>query len=156
MHMLDRRRRLAARFLAVGLLAATLFAVDSLSSPSPAEARCGGPNNPIRSTYSPFGDGVVRATETAFVDTCNGNDTYQGVLEDTRADGYCVSVQFANGDFVWYEAASVCGVGNTNWFSFTDSNHNSRLYEQLCVFNIAYEECGWGEFFEAYGLNWGF
>jgi hypothetical protein len=46
--MIHRRRRLAARFLAVGLLAAPLFTVDSVTSPRPAEARCNGVNNPVQ------------------------------------------------------------------------------------------------------------
>ena len=69
--MLHRRRSLAARFLVISLLAVTLFAVDSLASPSPAEARCIGVGNPVSSWFAPFGDGVTRVSETAGFDTCN-------------------------------------------------------------------------------------
>jgi len=59
--MTHRLRRLAARFLAISLLAATLYAVDSLASPRPAEARCNGVNNPV---WSNFVWGYLRASET--------------------------------------------------------------------------------------------
>jgi hypothetical protein len=91
-HMLDRRRRLAARFLAIGLLAAMLFTADSLSLPSPAEARCTGVGNPVRSTFS-YGGGVA-VSETPVSGTCNGNQLYTEVIKDERADGYCVFIEF--------------------------------------------------------------
>ena len=56
------RRRLAARFLTISLLATTLFAVDSLASPSPAEARCMGVKNPVTSWFA-YG-GIQRVSET--------------------------------------------------------------------------------------------
>jgi hypothetical protein len=76
MHMLHRGRRLAASLLGVGLLAATLFAVDSLTLPSPAEARCMGEGNPVYSWFSHAG--AVRASETPGAGTCNGNNVYTG------------------------------------------------------------------------------
>lgn len=90
--MLHRRRWLAARFLAVGLLAATLSAVDSLASPTPAEARCAGNGNPVRSTFSY--NGKVRVSETPVTGTCNGNNIYTGVLKDESRDANCVSIYF--------------------------------------------------------------
>ena len=60
--MLRRRRRLAANLFGVGLLAATLFAVDALTMSSPAEARCTGEGNPVYSWFSHAG--AVRASET--------------------------------------------------------------------------------------------
>jgi hypothetical protein len=72
MPMLHRRRRLAASFLAIGLLAATLFTVDSLAFPDTAEARCNGVNNPVRSTFSY--NGVLRVSETPVSGTCNANN----------------------------------------------------------------------------------
>ena len=74
--MLHRRRRLAAGFLALSLLAATLYTVDSLASPSPAEARCTGEGSPVYSWYRYAGDLV--ASETPGAGTCNGNNIYSG------------------------------------------------------------------------------
>jgi hypothetical protein len=85
-----RRRRLAASFRTVGLVAATLFTVDSLTLPSLAEARCNGVNNPVWSNF--YYDGHLRASETPGAGTCNANNTYSGVLKDERADGYCMAV----------------------------------------------------------------
>jgi hypothetical protein len=59
--MLHRCRRLAVRFLAISLLAATPYAVDSVALPSPAEARCAGNGNQVVSTF--VHNGIVRASE---------------------------------------------------------------------------------------------
>ena len=160
MHMLDRRRRLAASLLAVGLLAATLFAVDSLVLPSPAEARCMGEGNPVYSWFS-YGGGVV-ASETPVAGTCNGNNVYTGVLKDTRADGYCVSVWFNDAGQGWYQApgGQVCGYGNTSTFQWSDRNGNSTVYEQFCIEPVTAQgdlvACGWGSNRDGFATNWGY
>jgi hypothetical protein len=165
--MSHRGRRLAARFLVLGLLAATLFAVDSLASPSPAEARCKGVDTPVYSWFSP-GEGVA-ASETPGTGTCNGNNIYSGTLKDEKSDGYCVYVLFMETGTGWLTPDSdppgrVCGNGNTKTFQWTDFNGNSRAYEKFCLqtLNPPYESiCGWGndvEFpgHEVYALNWGY
>jgi hypothetical protein len=149
MQMRHRLHRLTARFLAISLLAATLFAVDSLASPSPAQARCNGQGNPLKSTFS-YGGGVA-ASDTPGTSTCNGNNTYTGILKDERADGYCVTVWFQEtGTPGWIPASGgfrACGVGNTSEFSWTDRNGNSYVYQQFCLersstgVDVA---CGWG------------
>jgi len=162
MHMLHRRRRLAARFFAISLLAATLFTVDSLASPSPAEARCIGVGNPVFSWFAPFGDGVTRVSETAGFDTCNNNNIYTGILKDQSADGYCVTVSTANGNppVTWFEEATVCGAGKTTTFSFEDSNNNHQVWEQLCIVTSSLPStevaCGWGQVVNGYAMNSGF
>jgi len=159
MHMLDRRRRLAARFLAIGLLAATLFTVDSLASPSPAEARCMGVNNPVYSWFA-YDRAAVQASETPAAGTCNGNNTYTGVLKDEEQDGYCVSVQFRETDTFWVPVGYVCGKGNTDRFEWNDLQYNnSRAYEQLCVHRASdgvQVACGWGNEIEGFATNWGY
>ena len=157
--MLDRRRRLAARFFAIGLLAAMLFTVDSLSLPSPAEARCTGVNNPVRSTFS-YGGGVA-VSETPVSGTCNGNQLYTAILKDERADGYCVFVEFmeAGGGWTIPDDGAVCYEGNTARFEWRDSNNNSRVYEHLCLLRDGppYDiHCGWGTREGDYGTNWGY
>jgi hypothetical protein len=158
--MINRRRRLAARFLAIGLLAATLFAVDSLASPSPAEARCTGVGNEVRSTFS-YGGGVA-VSETPVTGTCNGNSLYTAVVKDTRADGYCVRVEFFETGYpFWFSPAGsyVCGYGNTSSFEFRETNDNSRAYERLCLSpqdDFDNKICGWGTVRGDYGTNWGF
>lgn len=164
--MLHRLRRLTARFLAIGLLAATLFTVDSLASPSPAEARCNGEGNPV---WSNFVWGYLRASETPTAGTCNGNNTYTGVLKDERADGYCVSVWFqetGTGGWVTPSGGTVCGNNHESTFSWTDRNGNSYVYEQFCVERESTGElvrCGWGtqsappsQYGGPYGVNHGF
>jgi hypothetical protein len=160
MQMTNRRRRLAARLLAVALLAATLTTVGSLTSPTPAEARCDGPGREFRSTFS-YG-GKLRASETPLNGTCNENNNYRGILKDESQDGYCVSVWFREGSDPWIQAYNgrVCGVGNTAAFDWVDGYlNNSRAYERLCIedpldgFLVA---CGWGSELNAYGTNWGF
>jgi hypothetical protein len=157
------RRRLAARFLAIGLLAATLYAVDSLASPSPAEARCKGVNTPVYSWFSP-GEGVA-ASETPGTGTCNNNNIYSGTLKDEKADGYCVYVLFMEAGHPWVNAGSrVCGNGNTGTFQWEDVNHNSYVYEKFCLqqLNPPYNSiCGWGNDVEfpghdVYAVNWGY
>jgi hypothetical protein len=159
--MLPRRRRLAASLLAIGLLAATLFAVDALALPRPAEARCDGINNPIRSTFSL--NGYVRASERAAIGTCNGNNDYVGFLTDEFADGYCVGVQFKEAGYNWVFAAGgqVCGTGNTSYFEWTDLNRNSNAYQRFCIWpksDPAVKICGWGTRTgdNYYGVNHGF
>jgi hypothetical protein len=161
--MLHRGRRLAARFLAIGLLAATLYAVDSLAAPSPAEARCKGVNTPVYSWFSP-GEGVA-ASETPGTGTCNNNNIYSGVLKDEKADGYCVWVLFMETGSPWRPAGSrVCGNNNTGTFQYEDFNGNSRVYQKFCLqtLNAPYHEiCGWGNDVETpsnpvYALNWGY
>jgi hypothetical protein len=160
MHMPRWLRRLAARFFAIGLLAATLFTVDSLASPSPAEARCTGVGNPVKSTFS-YGGGVA-ASETPLTGTCNGNQLYSGVLKDERADGYCVSVQFKETGYEWGDYAVVCGNDNTLAFDYRDKNNNSRAYQRFCLYtappNSRLRTCGWGTQvgFGYYGTNWGY
>jgi hypothetical protein len=130
--MMHRRHRLAARFLAIVLLAATLYAVDSLASPSPAEARCTGVNQPVKSTFIVGGRTV--ASETPLTGTCNGNQLYQGVLRDESADGYCVYVQFKETGIDWTPAVppgALCG-GSAS-FEWRDRNDNSRVYEWFCI-----------------------
>jgi hypothetical protein len=149
MHMSHRLQRLAARFFAVSLLAATLFTVDSLASPSPAEARCKGVNTPVYSWYSP-GEGVA-GSETPGTGTCNGNNIYSGVLKDEKADGYCVLVHFREAGRQWGEGfpvgGNVCGNNNTSSFQYEDVNGNSYVYQQFCIYrasDLVITECGWG------------
>jgi hypothetical protein len=131
MHMLDWLRRLAARFLAIGLLAATLFAVDSLASPSPAEARCIGVNNPVTSWFA--WDGAKRVSETPGAGTCNENNIYSGVLKDESADGYCVSVEFQETGISWTRAPGGYTCGATSTFQWNDSNNNSYVYQRFVL-----------------------
>jgi hypothetical protein len=160
MQMIHRRRRLAARFLAVGLLAATLFTVDSVTSPRPAEARCNGVNNPVKSTFS-YG-GYVRVSETPGAGTCNGNNIYTGVLKDERADGYCVHVQFKETGYPWLPPSpygNVCGAGNTVTFQWEDRNGNSYAYQHFCIVRSSNNDlvaCGWGNNIDSYGVNHGY
>ncbi len=155
--MSHRLRRLAARFLAISLLAATLFTVDSLASPSPAEARCNGVDNPV---WSNWVYGYLRASETPAAGTCNGNQLYTGVLKDERADGYCVSVWFMEAGYPWARASSIlCGAGSTDTFEWRDKNDNSRAYEQFCIHRASdwhIVACGWGNERDAYGTNYGY
>jgi hypothetical protein len=157
MHMSHPLRRLAARFLAISLLAATLFAVDSLASPSPAEARCTGVNSPVYSWFA-YGGGVA-ASETPAAGTCNGNNTYTGVLKDERQDGWCAGVRFREVGYPFITIAVVCGAGNTERFEWTDGNGNSRAYQQLCLHRESNQSqffCGWGNDPDAYATNWGY
>jgi hypothetical protein len=162
--MLHRRGRLAARFLAISLLAATLFTVDSVTSPSPAEARCVGVNNPVRSTYSY--SGYLRASDTPGAGTCNNNDIYTGVLKDERADGYCVIVQFEITGQGWFlptppGSGIVCGAGQTKTFQWNDTNNNHQANQRFCIqqaSNGTIVACGWGSDSSsgAKALNYGF
>jgi hypothetical protein len=160
--MLHRRHRLAARFLAISLLAATLYAVDSLASPSPAEARCTGVNQPVQSTF--IVSGRTRVSETPVSDTCNGNQLYQGVLRDEAADGYCVAVQFKETGIDWtYPVGYVCGSDNTRSFEWRDRNSNSYVYQRFCILpqSGGGYTCGWGTGVgnyenSPYGVNQGF
>ena len=166
--MTHRRHRLTARLLAISLLAATLYAVDSLASPSPAEARCDGVGNPVTSWFST--GGVVRASETPGQSTCNGNDTYSGVIKDRSADGYCVLVRFREAGREWNlglpVGGSVCGSGNTSTFQRDDINGNSYMYQHFCIARASDLEivsCGWGNQSAPptptggpYGVNHGF
>jgi hypothetical protein len=168
MHMTHRLRRLTARFLAIGLFAATLFTVDSLAAPSPAEARCDGVNNPVTSWLS-YG-GVVVASETPGHSTCNGNNTYSGVIKDRRQDGYCVMVEFREAGRDWSQGlpfgGRVCGSGNTSNFQYDDVNDNSYVYQHFCIYrssNFEIVACGWGDRYAPpsptggpYGVNHGF
>jgi hypothetical protein len=152
MHMSHRLRRLAARFFAISLLAAALFTVDSLTSPSPAEARCIGEGNPVYSWFNPGGG--VAASEIPGAGTCNGNNIYTGVLEDERSDGLCVAVQFKETGIDWTTApgGTVCGTGNTSTFQWNDRNNNSYVYQRFCVGGI----CGWGNNVNGYAANSGY
>ena len=156
--MLHRRRRLAARFLAIGLLAATLSAVDSLALPGTAEARCIGVGNPVRSTFSY--NGTVRVSETPVTGTCNGNQAYSGTLKDERADGNCVSVWFmesATGG-QWISPGSGYTCGGTSSFEWHDLNGNSRVYERFCLEDpdTGPFVCGWGSTINDFGTNYGY
>jgi hypothetical protein len=157
--MIHRRHRLAARFLAISLLAATLFTVDSLTSPSPAEARCTGVNNPVTSTFR-YDRAAVQVSETPAAGTCNGNNAYTGVLKDTEQDGYCVGVKFRETDTYWARVGYVCGAGKTDRFEWYDLQYNnSRAYETLCVYRASdgvEVACGWGSDTGGYGTNWGY
>lgn len=147
--MLRRSRRLAAKFLAISLLAATLVTVDSLASPTPAEARCNGVTHPVRSN---FVWGYERVSETPRTNTCDGNNTYTGILKDERADGFCVSVWFQEtGTGGWSNPPGgyVCGNNNTSTFQWTDFNGNSYAYQQFCAEVVedgirVLRRCGWG------------
>lgn len=160
--MLHRRRRLAARFLAVGLLAATLYTVDSLTFPDTAEARCAGNGNPVVSSFS-YG-GVVRVSEDPVTGTCNGNQTYTADLEDRRADGNCVEVWFREpGNPSWYRPPGGVTCGGTSRFEYGDLDGNSRVYETFCIYNRntgVRVACGWGtqagDLGQYYGTNYGF
>jgi hypothetical protein len=164
MHMIRRGHRLAARFLAIGVLAATLFTVDSLASPSPAEARCKGVDTPVYSWFA-YGGGVA-ASETPGTGTCNNNNIYSGTLKDTRADGLCVYVLFMEAGHPWVTASTrVCGNGNTGTFQWEDVNGNHQAYEKFCLqqLNSPYDTvaCGWGNDVDypdrpVYALNWGY
>ena len=156
--MFDRPRRLAASLLAVGLLAATLFAVDALALPTHAEARCMGDRNPVQSWFNPGGG--VAVSETPGAGTCNGNNVYSGVIKDERADGYCVFVEFKETDLAWTipDNGAVCGYGNTASFQWRDNNNNSRVYEHLCLLGESSGAiiCGWGTRQLGYATNWGY
>lgn len=161
--MMHRRHRLAARFLAISLLAATLFTVDSVASPSSAEARCGGVNNPMWS-YLRFNT-QIRVSENAHAETCNNNDLYTGVLKDEYQDNMCAIVQFEIPGQGWFfpqkGSGIVCGKGNTSTFEWNDTNDNHQTYERLCIayaHNLEIVACGWGNDISpgAKGLNFGF
>jgi hypothetical protein len=158
MHMTHRLRRLAARFLTISLLAATLLAVDSLTSSNPAEARCAGVNNPIKSTFSY--NGTVRVSEKPVSGTCNGNGTYQGILEDLRGDGYCVSVWFTDGGSGWTRPPGGKTCGGHSEFHWTDRNGNTQAYEELCMEHASDPSapliCGWGTAVGGVGNNSGY
>jgi len=156
-----RRRRVAARFLVIGLLAATLFTVDSLTSTRPAEARCNGVNKPVWSYYDY--SGYLRASETPGAGTCNGNQVYTGVLKDERADGYCVSVWFMEagtaGGWIRAPGGHVCGAGSTSTFQWKDGNGNSRVYQRFCIEQLTtgiLVGCGWDSAPDGYGTNYGY
>ena len=155
--MSHRLRRLAARFLALSLLAATLFAVDSLASPSPAEARCTGVSHPVTSLFA-WNGGSERVSETPTAGTCNRNNIYTGVLKDTRADGYCVSVWFKETGIEWTQAPGgyVCGSGSTSTFQWEDLNGNSTVYQQFCIESPSVAICGWGNNTGGYATNSGY
>jgi hypothetical protein len=166
--MTHRLRRLAARFFAISLLAATLFTVDSLASPSPAEARCTGQGSPVYSWFR-WNNAAVQGSETPGQSTCDGSNIYTGVLKDERADGYCVSVWFQeSGTQGWSRPAGgyVCGAGNQTTFQWRDRNGNSYVYQQFCLHAASdgiTERCGWGtqhdfptEYGGPYGVNHGF
>jgi hypothetical protein len=163
MHMNHRLLRLAARFLAVGLLAATLSMVDSLTFPDTAEARCAGNGNPVNSTMS-YG-GVVRVSDDPVTGTCNENQLYTAVLKDRRADGNCVEVFFGEtvpGGIRWLRAAYTCGPDVR--FEYRDINDNSRAYQTFCIYDrdtFATVACGWGNstsltLGQYYGTNYGY
>jgi hypothetical protein len=164
MHMPSWLRRLAARFFAIGLLAATLFTVDSLASPSPAEARCTGVNRPVRSTFSP--GGLLAASETPEFGTCNGNQTYTATIRDEDLDGFCVEVQFKETGIGWTTPAYgwACGYGSVSRFSWRDVNSNSYSYQRFCIWqqDTGATYCGWGTAYvqgrgdSPYGVNSGY
>jgi hypothetical protein len=160
MHMLHRRRRLVARFLAISLLAATLFTVDSLTSPDTAEARCKGQGNPFWSYFSY--NGAIRVSENPYDGTCNGNNIYTGLLKDESSDGLCVSVKFKEAGFDWMipDGGTVCGYGGTSRFEWRDINGNSLVYQQFCLANpnTGFAVCGWGnQVGNQYSAqNWGY
>jgi hypothetical protein len=157
MHMSPRLRRLAAKFFTISLLAAALFTVNSLASPSPAEARCTGVNNPVTSWFA-WNGGSERVSETPRAGTCDGNNIYTGVLKDARADGYCVSVWFKETGIGWTQpnGGYVCGVGNTSTFQWVDGNGNSTVYQQFCIESPNVTICGWGNNTGGYATNSGY
>jgi hypothetical protein len=158
--MRHRRRRLAASFLTIGLLAATLYAIDSLALPSTAEARCMGVNNPVTSWFA--WNGSKRVSETPGAGTCNGNNIYSGVVKDELADGYCVEVQFKETGIDWTipDGGAVCGSGNTSSFQWNDLNNNSYVYQRFCIWPISNPAvttaCGWGNDTGGYAANSGY
>jgi hypothetical protein len=158
--MTHRRHRLAARFLAIGLLAATLSVVDSLTFPDTAEARCTGQGNPVRSTFS--WDGNVQVSETPGAGTCNGNNIYTGVLKDEQPyDPECVRVRFKEAGMPdWETPAGGTTCGGTSTFQWRDRNGNSRVYQQFCIYNslTGFSACGWGIYISSsfYGTNHGY
>jgi hypothetical protein len=162
--MLHRRPRLAARFLAISLFAATLFLVDSAASPSPAEARCAGVNNPVKSSL--WFNLHTRVSETPNPGTCDNSDIYTGTLKDEFADGWCAVVEFEITGQGWFlpspvGAGIVCGAGNTSRFQWDDTNNNHQAYQRFCIARAdTYEivQCGWGNDISpgAKGLNHGF
>jgi hypothetical protein len=159
--MLHRLRRLAARLLAVGLLAATLFVADSLALPSPAEARCAGVNRPVRSTFTVD---VLRAYDSPLSGTCNGNQVYGAILYDARGDGFCVEVQFKETGIAWTRPAYGLACGGSSYFEWRDRNGNSYSYQRFCIWSRVTGSvyCGWGDRFSAgygpspYGVNSGY
>ena len=157
--MPHRRHRLAARLLAIGLLAATLYTADSLALPSPAEARCTGVNNPVYSWFAQV-PGSVSASETPAAGTCNGNNIYTGVLKDEKTDGWCARVRFRETGLPWITYGEVCGNGNTDRFEYHDQHlNNSRAYQQFCLYRETNPDqffCGWGNEPDGFATNWGF
>ena len=149
--MTHQLRRLTARFLAIGLVAATLFTVDSLAAPAPAEARCVGQGNPVYSWFR-WNNAAVQASDTPAAGTCDGSNIYTGQLKDEAQDGYCVSVWFREAGLNWTLPDSgpniLCGAGNKATFSWRDRNGNSYVYQQFCLHrasNLENVRCGWGD-----------
>jgi hypothetical protein len=144
----------------IGLLAATLFTVDSVTSRSPAEARCMGVNNPVTSWFA-F-EGIQRVSETPGAGTCNGNNIYSGVVKDERQDGFCAGVFFketGSGGWGTPPGGVICGVGHTSSFQWEDTNGNSYVYQRLCVLrasNLVIVACGWGNSLDGYAANSGY
>ena len=166
--MSNRLRRLAAKSLAVALLAATLFVADSLTSPSPAEARCVGVNHPAKSDLR-WGPTYIRVTETPAAGTCNGNQTYTTTLRKESIDDYCAELWIKDGNEPWTNYLEVCLYHEEirNW-SYRDVNGNSRFYQQFCLRGrspgvFPQLVCGWGTEIgysvgagSPYGTNYGF
>jgi len=155
--MISRSRRFGTSLVALGLLAATLFAVQSLATPGTAEARCNGVTKPVRSNF--VWGGVERVSETPRTNTCDGNQTYTATLRDEAQDGYCVSVWFEDAGYI-SRSSAVCGNGNYLVFASTDINGNSYSYEWFCVHPASHPgdiaACGWGGAVDGYGVNHGY
>lgn len=151
-------RRLTTGLMAISLLAVGLFGATSVANPGTAEARCDGRDREIVSDFIVWTVRLV--AEFPQPGTCNGNNTYQGILVDTRADGGEVAVlvqDIPNGN--WLQVARHHEAVNV-WvpYTFGDRNGNSHANMRLCS-NTGIGQpltCGWGGVVGGHGDNHGF
>jgi hypothetical protein len=122
------RRRLTAGLGATAVAAGTLVAA---APAEPAGAWCEGRNRPW-SLIDYF------AVEDTRAGTCDGDLVYRGTIRDTREDGWCVFVNFADvGRDFGVHARSCTRTGTA--FTWYDQGGGNGAYERVCI--DGYRDC---------------
>ena len=141
-------RRSRAVVAAVSVLTTLAFAGLSAVAPGTAAARCAG-STAVRNNLviDQSGKKVEVVAEKPVDGTCNGNNTYQGVVH-SKWPGWRPTVwisEYPGDKWVPYRG-TYDNVAHTYTYKDPDKNSSSRMI--LCIDKDGLDICGWGE-------NWG-
>lgn len=122
-------QRITRPIVAALMLAGSLVVAQNSVLPlGSAEALCSNPSSPVV-MYRFFGE-EWPSEYLGYAATCDSDNYYSGAVFDTYTDGSCVWINYYDTGYSATQQYSCDSAGN--WYSFSDTDGNSRAEVQMC------------------------